>query len=484
MAAADPRAGAAGRRHRHAQPRLAALARRHRRVRDRAQVQRRRPQAGGRVLASAARSRRSATSSWTRSPASWPSPPPRLTGPMTALFLVDKPAGPTSFDVLRALRPALGASSGTPARSTRSRPACCWCWPGARRGWRPSCPGWTRATGRSSSSAPVVDHARPRGRDRADRRTTDGGRCARPRPALVGDDRPAGAAGVGGARGRRALLRAHAPRRGGGAARRGGRIDRLDVIEFDAALQRATIEVACSKGTYVRQIAADLGEATGGRRATAWSCGGWRRPFLGRPMPAPPTQIAGDPRGRWALRPRDALPHLPERPLTTPSWQTCSHGRARRRPRDGRATCGWCTAASWWPSPSRTATAAAGGGARRVIDVWRSTRSPAARRAVAIGQLRRRPPRPPARDRARRAGRPERAACRSSVVTFHPHPMAVLRPELAPHELSTPARRAELVAELGPDELIVIPFDARVLAGRARAVRRARCWPDGWARGW
>ena len=36
--------------------------------------------------------------------------------------------------------------------------------------------------------------------------------------------------------------------------------------------------------------------------------------------------------------------------------------------------------------------------------------------------------------------------------------MAVLRPELAPHELSTPARRAELVAELDPDELIVIPF--------------------------
>jgi riboflavin kinase/FMN adenylyltransferase len=50
------------------------------------------------------------------------------------------------------------------------------------------------------------------------------------------------------------------------------------------------------------------------------------------------------------------------------------------------------------------------------------------------------------------------AGIRSSVVTFEPHPMAVLRPELAPHELATPERRAELVAELGPDELIVIPF--------------------------
>src|SRR3954466_8627598 len=48
---------------------------------------------------------------------------------------------------------------------------------------------------------------------------------------------------------------------------------------------------------------------------------------------------------------------------------------------------------------------------------------------------------------------------RSSVVTFEPHPMVVLRPELAPRELSTPQRRSQLVAELGPDELIVIRFD-------------------------
>jgi len=51
----------------------------------------------------------------------------------------------------------------------------------------------------------------------------------------------------------------------------------------------------------------------------------------------------------------------------------------------------------------------------------------------------------------------ERGA-RSGVVTFEPHPMRVLRPELAPRELSTPARRAGLIEQLGPDELIVIPF--------------------------
>src|SRR5205814_3399852 len=41
------------------------------------------------------------------------------------------------------------------------------------------------------------------------------------------------------------------------------RIARLDVEAFDEAAQRARIAVECSKGTYVRQIAADLGEATG-----------------------------------------------------------------------------------------------------------------------------------------------------------------------------------------------------------------------------
>lgn len=50
------------------------------------------------------------------------------------------------------------------------------------------------------------------------------------------------------------------------------------------------------------------------------------------------------------------------------------------------------------------------------------------------------------------------AGLRSSVVTFQPHPMAVLRPEIAPHELSSPERRARLIGELEPDELVVIPF--------------------------
>jgi riboflavin kinase/FMN adenylyltransferase len=52
-----------------------------------------------------------------------------------------------------------------------------------------------------------------------------------------------------------------------------------------------------------------------------------------------------------------------------------------------------------------------------------------------------------------------RLGIRSAVVTFHPHPFEVLRPELAPPELSSLARKAALVEELGPDELVVIRFD-------------------------
>jgi riboflavin kinase/FMN adenylyltransferase len=52
-----------------------------------------------------------------------------------------------------------------------------------------------------------------------------------------------------------------------------------------------------------------------------------------------------------------------------------------------------------------------------------------------------------------------RLGIRSAVVTFHPHPLEVLRPELAPPELSSLARKAALVEELGPGELVVIRFD-------------------------
>jgi riboflavin kinase / FMN adenylyltransferase len=46
-----------------------------------------------------------------------------------------------------------------------------------------------------------------------------------------------------------------------------------------------------------------------------------------------------------------------------------------------------------------------------------------------------------------------------TVLTFEPHPLTVVRPEAAPKLLTTLERKAELVAELGVEELVVIPFD-------------------------
>ena len=47
-----------------------------------------------------------------------------------------------------------------------------------------------------------------------------------------------------------------------------------------------------------------------------------------------------------------------------------------------------------------------------------------------------------------------------TVLTFEPHPLAVVRPEAAPKLLTDFAMRTELIAELGVRELVVIRFDA------------------------
>jgi riboflavin kinase/FMN adenylyltransferase len=80
-----------------------------------------------------------------------------------------------------------------------------------------------------------------------------------------------------------------------------------------------------------------------------------------------------------------------------------------------------------------------------------------------------------ARERARARG------ARTAVLTFEPHPVRVLRPQLAPPLLTPLARKLELLAAHGVDAAVVQPFDrpyaatpaaefaARDLAGRLRA---------------
>lgn len=61
-------------------------------------------------------------------------------------------------------------------------------------------------------------------------------------------------------------------------------------------------------------------------------------------------------------------------------------------------------------------------------------------------------------DRARRHDRA------SVLVTFEPHPGAVLHPEAAPERLTAPAERAELLAATPLDYLVVLRFDRSLAA--------------------
>jgi riboflavin kinase/FMN adenylyltransferase len=48
------------------------------------------------------------------------------------------------------------------------------------------------------------------------------------------------------------------------------------------------------------------------------------------------------------------------------------------------------------------------------------------------------------------------------AVTFHPHPMAVLRPEHAPQTLTTIEMRATLLEAAGVDDVLVVPFSREI----------------------
>jgi riboflavin kinase/FMN adenylyltransferase len=56
-----------------------------------------------------------------------------------------------------------------------------------------------------------------------------------------------------------------------------------------------------------------------------------------------------------------------------------------------------------------------------------------------------------------------------SVLTFEPHPRTVVAPESAPKLLTTLEQKADLLAALGVEELIVIPFDGSFAAQSPQA---------------
>jgi riboflavin kinase/FMN adenylyltransferase len=61
-------------------------------------------------------------------------------------------------------------------------------------------------------------------------------------------------------------------------------------------------------------------------------------------------------------------------------------------------------------------------------------------------------------------GHREVIAGSDTVLTFEPHPLQVVRPEAAPKLITSFEVKAELIAGLGVEELVVIPFDKQFAA--------------------
>ena len=64
--------------------------------------------------------------------------------------------------------------------------------------------------------------------------------------------------------------------------------------------------------------------------------------------------------------------------------------------------------------------------------------------------------------------RAKQTDCLSALLTFHPHPNAILMPDNPPKYLTTPGQKAMLLERLGLDILIILPFDLRLANTPAR----------------
>ncbi len=109
----------------------------------------------------------------------------------------------------------------------------------------------------------------------------------------------------------------------------------LDVVSYDAVL-----DVHCSKGTYVRSLARDLGEALG----CGAYCAELRRLAVGHlaiERAGTLDAVAADPLGGgWRMSCSDALVHLPVRELEPAERDALLHGRPiETRGEDGPMRC-------------------------------------------------------------------------------------------------------------------------------------------------
>jgi tRNA pseudouridine55 synthase len=245
---------------------------------------------------------------------------------VTGLFLVDKGAGPTSFGVLRGLRPVLGSKLGHAGTLDPFATGLLLVLAGPATRLATYLSGLDKRytavvqLGATSSTLDPKGEIKPTGggADEAAVRAA----AAALRGTIEQRVPLASAVRVGGERSHRRMRRGETE----APPPRTVRIDRIDVTAFDAGLQRVTLDVECSKGTYIRQLAADLGEAAG---AGAY-CLELRRTAVG-PFAVEdagtPEQIAADVSGPWHRDLREALPHLPERVLADEELDDVRHGR-------------------------------------------------------------------------------------------------------------------------------------------------------------
>jgi tRNA pseudouridine55 synthase len=108
------------------------------------------------------------------------------------------------------------------------------------------------------------------------------------------------------------------------------RVDRFDLLAFDPP--RARFVVACSKGTYVRSLVRDVGEALG-CGATLTALRRTRSGIFGLDRAIPLEDVAA--RGAAAVvPPAEALAHLPAIPLDPARVVDVRHGRPLPAPPD------------------------------------------------------------------------------------------------------------------------------------------------------
>jgi tRNA pseudouridine55 synthase len=245
---------------------------------------------------------------------------------LTGLVLVDKPAGPSSFGVLRGLRPALGRKLGHAGTLDPFATGLLLVLAGRATRLAAFLSGLDKRYDAVVQFGAVSDTLDPEGAVEPTGSATSAEDVRTAAARLVGEVMQAvPAASAVKVDGRRAYARMRAGEAVSPPPRRVV-IERLDVAAFDPVTQRARIGVACSKGTYVRQIAADLGAATG---AGAY-CLELRRTGVGGFEVADagtPDQVAADPRGRWFRAPAAALDHLPARELDAAEADRVRHGR-------------------------------------------------------------------------------------------------------------------------------------------------------------